>query len=223
MGKGVNLRSIVLAVILCSYFWTISAMASVDTDQNDEDTAWGRAVEKPQDIHTSDKNCKASSSLPVEEVEVAVVGGGLVGLAVAIGLSRQGISCKVYERAPQLRSVSQGILCVQPNGMGALERIHPEIPNLVTKNGCVRKLLVHTSIDANGTVKEETKETDKEDMRKHGRHRVGITWHNMQQLLASLLPTDMVITGRSLSSFVEEPDSVLLYFENGSTVRAKTV
>jgi 2-polyprenyl-6-methoxyphenol hydroxylase-like FAD-dependent oxidoreductase len=84
-------------------------------------------------------------------------------------------------------------------------------------------LLVRTRIDANNTATEETKETGEEYLRKYGRRKVGITWHNMQQLLASLLPDDTVMTGRSLISFVEEPDSVLLHFENGSTVRAEAV
>ena len=78
------------------------------------DTEWGRAVEKPAAI--SDETRKDDSISISDEsstIEVAIVGGGLAGLAVAIGLHRKKIPCKVYERAPVLRSTSQGMLCIQ--------------------------------------------------------------------------------------------------------------
>ena len=148
---------------------------------------------------------------------------GLVGLAVAIGLNRRGLSCKVYERAPQLRSQSQGILCLQPNGQAALEEIHPDILGLVKEIGCIRKQLVITTIDSDGKISEEVHETEKSCVSKYGRPKIGVTWHNMQQVLASLLPPGLVVTNRSLKSFVEENNSVLLYFENDVVVPAQVV
>ena len=74
----------------------------------DNDTEWGRALERPVDADPRPDN-----NTSIEHVQVAVVGGGLAGLAVAIGLSRHGFDVKVYERAPELRSQSQGILGLQ--------------------------------------------------------------------------------------------------------------
>lgn len=193
----------------------------------DEDTEWGRALERPPDVDDTD-SCQQETDH--EDVDVAIVGGGLVGLAVAIGLLRNGISCKIYERAPELRSVSQGILAIQPNGLAALEYIHPDLRRLIQETGCDRLVHVRTTIDEHGSVTEKTTATGQDYMDKYGRLKIGTTWHNMQQLLASLLPAaaggeneKVVVTGRSLQSFHEEEDSVMLHFQNGSVVRARAV
>jgi 2-polyprenyl-6-methoxyphenol hydroxylase-like FAD-dependent oxidoreductase len=39
---------------------------------------------------------------------VAVVGAGLGGLALGVALHRLGVDCLVFEKAPELRSISQG-------------------------------------------------------------------------------------------------------------------
>jgi 2-polyprenyl-6-methoxyphenol hydroxylase-like FAD-dependent oxidoreductase len=45
-----------------------------------------------------------------EQVDaVAIVGGGICGLALALNLHRRGISCRVYERAPEIRELGVGI------------------------------------------------------------------------------------------------------------------
>lgn len=191
----------------------------------EEDTEWGRAISSTPDTATASRTVSCPANIE-QEVDVAIIGGGLVGLALAIGLSRtsNGLSIKVFERAPQLRSVSQGILAIQPNGMAALENIHPEIPSLITRVGCERRQLIDTRINANGTIKETVNDKAGEECEsKYGRVKVGITWHRMQQLLASLLPKDMVETGHLLLSYQEQEDSVVLSFENGVFVRAKIV
>ncbi len=38
-----------------------------------------------------------------------IIGGGIGGLAAAIGLQRIGFEVKVYERAPELREVGAGL------------------------------------------------------------------------------------------------------------------
>ena len=42
-------------------------------------------------------------------MDVVIVGGGIGGLTLALTLHRAGISCRVYESAPQLRAVGVGI------------------------------------------------------------------------------------------------------------------
>jgi len=43
------------------------------------------------------------------QVEIAIIGGGIAGLALAIGLHRRGIQSRVYEAAPQVREIGVGI------------------------------------------------------------------------------------------------------------------
>lgn len=55
---------------------------------------------------------------PVEmEVDVAIVGGGLGGLALALGLQTRGIQAHVFEKAPALRTDSATGINLALNGM----------------------------------------------------------------------------------------------------------
>jgi 2-polyprenyl-6-methoxyphenol hydroxylase-like FAD-dependent oxidoreductase len=42
-------------------------------------------------------------------MHVAIVGGGICGLSLALNLHRRGISCHVYERAPEIKELGVGI------------------------------------------------------------------------------------------------------------------
>ena len=55
-------------------------------------------------------------------MKVAIVGGGIVGLALAIGLDRRGLRCHVYEAAPEVREIGVGITLL-PHAMRELDRL----------------------------------------------------------------------------------------------------
>jgi 2-polyprenyl-6-methoxyphenol hydroxylase-like FAD-dependent oxidoreductase len=62
--------------------------------------------------------------------DIAIVGGGIAGLAFALGLHRLGIRATVYEAAPEFREVGVGITllphaCRELHALGALERLEP--------------------------------------------------------------------------------------------------
>ncbi len=223
----------ILAALLIIAMGTSGSAASVTASTHTpckDDTAWGEIRIDDDKIDSSSDIDVTTNHETVEEIDIAIVGGGLVGLSLAIGLTRAGINCKVYERAPQLRSVSQGILSIKPMGMRALAEIHPNIPSMVDKLGCERLCSVITNVDKDGNEKDIVNDTlGKDDMDKYGAYRVGITWHNMQQILASLLPPDTVETSHALSSFVEDDrvgdedggGSVLLRFQSGQVVKCQ--
>jgi len=52
-------------------------------------------------------------------MRIAIVGGGIGGLALALGLHQRGIVCDVYEAAPELREIGVGITLL-PHGMREL-------------------------------------------------------------------------------------------------------
>ena len=52
-------------------------------------------------------------------MQIAIVGGGIGGLALALGLHQQGIACEVYEAAPDIREIGVGITLL-PHGMREL-------------------------------------------------------------------------------------------------------
>jgi 2-polyprenyl-6-methoxyphenol hydroxylase-like FAD-dependent oxidoreductase len=45
----------------------------------------------------------------IEPMNIAIVGGGICGLSLALNLHRRGISCDVYERAPEVLELGVGI------------------------------------------------------------------------------------------------------------------
>jgi 2-polyprenyl-6-methoxyphenol hydroxylase-like FAD-dependent oxidoreductase len=55
-------------------------------------------------------------------VRIAIVGGGIGGLTVALALREFGFEAEVYEQAPELLDVGAAI-AVWPNAMRVLERL----------------------------------------------------------------------------------------------------
>jgi salicylate hydroxylase len=55
-------------------------------------------------------------------MRVAIIGGGISGLAAAAALARAGVSYEVYEQAPELKEIGAGIQ-VSPNGARLLHRL----------------------------------------------------------------------------------------------------
>src|SRR5262249_7736557 len=42
-------------------------------------------------------------------MDIAIIGGGIAGLSLALNLHRRGIACRVYERAPEVKELGVGI------------------------------------------------------------------------------------------------------------------
>ena len=88
--------------------------------------------------------------MPVTD-EIAIVGAGIGGLALALGLARSGRGVRVYEQAPKLREIGAGV-SLSPNavkglrylGVGErLEALADEPPTQVTRHYANGKLLVN--------------------------------------------------------------------------------
>lgn len=71
-----------------------------------------------------------------ETVSVAIVGGGIVGLVLAVGLLRQNIKVKVYEQAKGFREIGAGI-AFTANAVKCMEQIDPEIVTALRSSGAV--------------------------------------------------------------------------------------
>lgn len=55
-------------------------------------------------------------------MKVAIVGGGICGLSLALNLHRRGLACSVYERAPEIKALGVGITLL-PHAMRELSAI----------------------------------------------------------------------------------------------------
>lgn len=74
------------------------------------------------DIMPAGRVFLASVSAMGDTPRIAVVGGGIGGLAAAAFLRRAGLSCTVYEQAPQLTEIGAGLV-VAPNAARLLRRL----------------------------------------------------------------------------------------------------
>src|SRR4051794_2437199 len=68
------------------------------------------------------------------DLDIAIVGCGLIGLQLALGLERRGIRVKVYEQASELKEIGAGIGLTEPTtkSMGALD---PRMAEVISKIG----------------------------------------------------------------------------------------
>lgn len=209
---------------------TTTSTNTTSSTADPTDTEWGTLpTHSPQSQECQSSEVEASEE---QVVQVAVIGGGIAGLAVAVGLHHQqpALDVRVYERAPTLRDASQGGLSVWANGLKALERIHPDLPAKVAQEGAVWKGSTATDVFANGTIHSHSvaptpKDNDDDSNNSYisDDDAVLIAWHALQRALASMLPNELVSTSKSLVSFQEhaDGDSVLLYFADGIKVRCK--
>lgn len=150
-----------------------------------------------------------------KELHVAVVGGGIGGLATAVFLRHRGIRATVYEQAAQLREVGAGVF-VYPNSLRQIERIGlgaamaavgarvgPGSAYCRMDGSVVGKVLTTDSSGWNGM---------------YGMHRA-----DLLQVFADALPADAIHTGHRAVDFTQDADGACVRFENGREVRADVV
>ena len=79
-----------------------------------------------------------SNGDPKDHLEVAIVGGGIAGISLALGLLARGITTTVYERSESLREIGAGI-GFTPNSERAMKvlepRIHAAFKRVTVQNG----------------------------------------------------------------------------------------
>jgi salicylate hydroxylase len=150
-----------------------------------------------------------------KKLQVAIVGGGIGGLAAANALRHRGIQVSVYEQSAALREVGAGVF-VYPNSLRQLERIGlgPALAKVGAKVGSgseyyrmdgtvVGKILTTDSAGWNGM---------------YGMHRA-----DLLQVLADALPQDIIHTGHRCVGFSQDENGAQLSFENGNVVQADVV
>ena len=54
----------------------------------------------------------------MQECHVAIIGGGIGGLAAALSLQHEGLRASVFERAPELREVGAGLVLTGSSLLG---------------------------------------------------------------------------------------------------------
>ncbi|KAL8948912.1 MAG: hypothetical protein Q9222_004939 [Ikaeria aurantiellina] len=163
---------------------------------------------------------------PQKPFTVAIVGGGIGGLALAIGLHRQNVPFHIYEAAHAFAEVGAGV-GFGPNSLRAMGLIDPEIRRRYDE-----RATINGNPDKFNIMFEYFLGADVQGIGKAGQkmHQVNVetgqsTIHRAVFLdeLVSLVPQDMVSFGKKLIDTEEVGDKVRMRFEDGTRAEADAV
>lgn len=149
------------------------------------------------------------------KIRVAVVGGGIGGLAAAVALSAHGIDVSVFEQARKLGEVGAGVF-VYPNSLRQLERL-----GLGAALGAVGARVGAGSeyYRMDGSVVGPVLTTDSKGWGgMYGMHRA-----DLLQVLADAISPDRIHTDHQCTGFSQDATSAHLEFKNGGSVEADVV
>lgn len=150
-----------------------------------------------------------------QDFRVAIVGGGVAGIALGLGLARRNVPFHIYERHPVFEEYSAG-LGIRSNGITALRKIDPRLvdafeKNVVRPQGEINEFEIFDALQfPDGPSVTLPYDTD------------GGMVHRSQllQAMAQLLPPDATSFGKQLKTIEESTgdtsDQVRLVFEDGS-------
>src|ERR1700730_4284284 len=146
---------------------------------------------------------------------VAVIGGGLGGLAATLSLLRAGCDVEGFEQAPAFAEVGAGVQ-ISPNASRILHRLLPEA-TLAAR--AVRPVAVHQRRWDDGRTLQRAPLGDAIEQA------FGAPYYHFHRadLLAALagaLPAERVHFRHRLASFSDEGDRVVARFDNGSEFTA---
>lgn len=155
-----------------------------------------------------------------KDLRVAVVGGGIAGLTLAIALHHRGVSVTVYERAPRFGEIGAGV-SFTPNAVRAMQCCHEGIrtafEKVCTRNGWASKQKVW--FDYVDGVESKTKFSIHSSLGQNGVHRA-----QFLDELVRLLPADRAVFAKSLESIRDvEGQPVEMRFADGTTATADVV
>lgn len=166
-----------------------------------------------------------TNQTPAEkQFHVAIIGGGIAGLTLAVALYRRNVPAILYERAAKFEEIGAGV-SFAPNAIQAMKSCHPGVHDafekVCTRNGWESKQKVWFDF-VDGM--EATGEKDigfeiSTNLGQNGVHRA----HFLDEL-AKLLPEDRVQFGKEIDDITEGPDGkVVMTFADGVKATADAV
>lgn len=165
---------------------------------------------------------QAGESTP-KPFEIAIVGGGIAGLTLAIALHDRGVPVKVFERAARFGEIGAGV-SFSPNAIRAMKYCHPGVheafEKVCTRNGWPSKQKVWFDyLDGTRDDVQESAFTIETDLGQNGVHRA----HFLDELV-KLFPADRAFFAKELVGISESSDGkMVMNFADGSSASADAV
>ncbi|CAI5535088.1 unnamed protein product [Closterium sp. Naga37s-1] len=131
--------------------------------------------------------------------EAVIVGGGLAGLATAIGLRNIGIDAQVYEARDEVQGKGTFIVLF-PNGLRALSRIDPAIVPQLISRGVPNPTVLSRSPTGDPVIQWDLASNM---TTRFGFPMLGIRWQEVLDVLRGMLPNDAVHHGHRLVGFTQ--------------------
>ncbi|KAL2813939.1 hypothetical protein BDW59DRAFT_24934 [Aspergillus cavernicola] len=159
-------------------------------------------------------------------LEIAIIGGGIAGVALALGLLRRDINFRLYERGQSLREIGAGI-GFTPNAERAMRvvdpRIHKAFKDVAVQNASDWFFWVdayHHDPTKGDSYEELIYKMYLGERGFEGCHRA-----DFLEGMVDLIPDGNVQFGKKLQSIVDSGDEepLLLRFEDGTTAEADAV
>ena len=145
-----------------------------------------------------------------------IIGGGIGGLTTALALEQRGITCSIYEQAPEIREVGAGLV-LSPNAMQILNwlGLSSEVLTIgwnITKGNLTNALGKPVQvIDVQALAQ------------KYNYGMVVVHRGKLQQLLANQLKYSPIFTGKKLTTLTQLTNRVQVSFADGTTAEADFV
>jgi salicylate hydroxylase len=154
------------------------------------------------------------------ELRVAVVGGGIGGLVLALALRERGIRCEVYEQAEELREIGAAV-ALSANGTRELRRLG--LGDRVEAVSVVPSALVIRRWDTGAIVADHPIGRDGTYEATFGAPYYGVHRVALLQALADRLAGEGLSLGRRCVGVEERPAGVELHFADGASAAADLV
>jgi salicylate hydroxylase len=148
-------------------------------------------------------------------ISVAIIGGGIGGLAAALSLLRAGIDVQVFEQAGAFAEIGAGIQ-IGPNASRILHRL---VPAAALTERAVRPVAVHQRRWDDGRTLQRAPLGDTVE-RAFGAPYYHFHRADLLAALAGALPPERVHLRHRLASFSDAGDRVVARFENGAEFAA---
>jgi salicylate hydroxylase len=157
-------------------------------------------------------------TMTATDVDIAVIGGGIGGLTLALALREHGITAEVFEQADELREVGAAV-ALAANGSRVLQRLG--LGDELADASVVPTELQYRHWRSGAVTAAHS--VGEEYTRRFGAPFWGIHRAALQRALSAAWGTERLHLGRCLAEVTGGPAGVDLEFRDGRTVRANMV